>query len=83
MLISDMNTPEARDTIMAYVEGEDKFCDKNISLVYEHGHWWVTFYDEDEEIDKTFSVIDAEGVGINMIYSEDFGCEVGFDFEEV
>ncbi len=47
--------------------------DNRLDLIYEHNQYWIRFYDGHEEIDRTFSVVEAEGIGtIN-----------GFDFEEV
>jgi hypothetical protein len=41
--------------------------------VFEHGHWWVTWYDENKDGQRSFDVVDAEGPGsVN-----------GFGFEEV
>jgi hypothetical protein len=47
--------------------------DNRINAIFDHGHWWVRFFDNSEEIERTFSVIDAEGIGT---YN-------GFDYEEV
>ena len=47
--------------------------DNRIFAIFEHGQWWVRFYDEQEERDRTYSVCDAEGTGTFN----------GFDFEEV
>lgn len=76
MLKSDKNTPPIEKKILT----ASKKCFKGYSIennkiftIFEHGHWWVRFYDVDEEIDRTFSVIDAEGIGT---YN-------GFNFEEV
>ena len=47
--------------------------DNKITVLYEHGQYWIRFFDEHEEVIRTFSVVDVEGIG-----SID-----GFDFEEV
>ena len=78
MLISDQNTPEAENKIHFAANrfvGENGFEveDNKVFTIYEHGQWWIRFYDLSEEIDRTFSVIDAEGAGT---YD-------GFAFEEV
>ncbi len=47
--------------------------DNKITVLYEHGQYWIRLFDEHEEVIRMFSVVDAEGIGsIN-----------GFDFEEV
>jgi len=46
---------------------------ESIFPVFEHGQWWIKFYDLIEDKERIFSVQDASGVGsIN-----------GFCFEEV
>ena len=47
----------AKDAFKTYrIEG------KKIFTVFEHGHWWIKFYDLAEEQERTFSVMDAEGL---------------------
>jgi hypothetical protein len=47
--------------------------DNKIFTIFEHGQWWIRFYDEILETERTFSIIDTEG----------YGTIDGFDFEEV
>lgn len=76
MLNCEKNTPTMEKKILTaakkYFKGYP-IEDNKIHTIFEHGHWWVRWYDEQEEIDRTYSVIDAEGIGT---YN-------GFDFEEV
>jgi len=55
--------PDAEDEIRAFAEsrfpGVDFDSASEGSVVYEHGHWWVRVYDEDEERESTFSVVDT------------------------
>lgn len=75
-LKSDINSPAMEKKILTSAK---KFFNgypvegKKIHTIFEHGHWWVRWYDENSEEDRTYSVIDAEGIGT---------CN-GFDFEEV
>ncbi|MDD4000115.1 MAG: hypothetical protein PHX62_04385 [Bacilli bacterium] len=76
MLNCEINTPQMEKKILAGA----KQCFKGYSIennkihaIFEHGQWWVRFFDEQEEMDRTYSVIDAEGIGT---YN-------GFDYEEV
>lgn len=71
MLICEMNTKKAENMIKKAVELE--FPNEAVGLFYEHGQWWAGFFDGYEGEYKTFSVNDAEGLGI----------KAGFDFEEV
>lgn len=76
MLRSDMNTPAMEKKILTASKECFKYypVDGNrIFTIFEHGHWWVRFYDNEEERDRTFSVCDAEGIGTFN----------GFDFEEI
>lgn len=76
MLKSDQNKPTIEKQVLTAARKCFKSYpieDNKIFTIFEHGHWWIRFFDENEERDRTFSVIDAEG---NGTYN-------GFDFEEV
>ena len=76
MLNCEKNTPTMEKKVLT----ASKKCFKGYSIennkiftIFVHGQWWVRFFDENEEMDRTFSVCDAEWIGT---YN-------GFDFEEV
>ncbi len=76
MLKTEQNTKEIEKKIL--FGAKKAFPKKNykretIYTIFEHGQWWIRFYDIIEEKDRTFSVCDAEGIGT---YN-------GFSFEEV
>jgi hypothetical protein len=76
MLKSDKNNPTIEKKILTAAKkcfNNYPIENKKIFSIFEHGHWWIRFFDENEERDRTYSVIDAEGIGT---YD-------GFDFEEV
>jgi len=76
MLKCEMNTKEVEREIQEAAKEYFKHYnieDNRIFTMFEHGQWWVQFFDEIEETDRNFSVNDAEG----------YGTINGFDFEEV
>ncbi len=76
ILICETNTPEVEQKILTAAKENFKHYqieDNRIFTIFEHGQWWVRFFDLAEETDRTFSVNDAEGYGV-------IG---GFSFEEV
>lgn len=78
MLNCETNTPAMEKKIVTAAKKTFKLKqypieNNRIFTIFEHGQWWVRFFDEEECVDRTFSVNDAEGEGI-----------IGeFDFEEV
>lgn len=71
-----MNTPGIKNQILKAAHKRFKHYRieyGRINTIFEHGRWWVQFYDEYEEIERTYSVCDAEGKG----------AIDGFDFEQV
>jgi hypothetical protein len=59
--------------ILTVAEKAFKSCKKNkIDAVFDE-QWYIIFYDFWLETDRTFAVIDAEGIGTID----------GFDFEEI
>lgn len=78
MLNCEKNTPAMEKKILTSAKKCFKgysIESKKIHTIFEHGHWWIKFFDKSEEMDRTrtYSVIDAEGIGTFD----------GFDFEEV
>ena len=76
MLKTETNSPAMGKKVLTAARKNFKHYqieDNRIFTVFEHGQWWVKFFDVTEETDRTFSVCDAEGVGT-------IG---GFSFEEV
>lgn len=76
MLKSEQNTKQVELEILK--AAKTKFVtyhieDDIIHAVFDHGQWWVKFFDLDEDMERTFSVVDAEG----------YGSINGLDFEEV
>jgi len=76
MLKTEQNTKEIEKSILFGAKRtfpKRKYERENITAIFEHGHWWIRFYDLIEEKDRIFSVCDAEGINT---YN-------GFSFEEV
>jgi hypothetical protein len=76
MLKTEQNTPKMEKRVLDAAQQNFKHCqieDNRIHTIFEHGQWWIRFYDEILETERTFSVIDAEG----------YGTINGFNFEEV
>lgn len=76
MLKCENNSPKIEKEILRVAKEcfqNYEIEDNRIHTIFEHGQWWVRFFDESEEVDRTYSVIDAEGIGTYK----------GFDFEEV
>ncbi len=76
MLMCETNTQAIEKKVLKAAKENFKHYqieDNKIFTIFEHGQWWVRFFDELEETDRTFSVCDAEGYGIVG----------GFSFEEV
>lgn len=76
MLESDKNTKDVENKVLLAA----KECFRNFEIedniihsIYEHGHWWVRFFDLVGDVERTYSVCDAEG-------PETF---FGFCFDEV
>lgn len=76
MLKCEKNTPSMDKKVLRAAKKNFQgyqIEDNRIYTIFEHGHWWIRFFDGIEERERTFSVIDAEGIG----------TVDGFDFEEV
>ena len=74
MLKCETNTPKIKEQILIAARKAFRYYNiiGKINIFFEHGQWWIKFIEKYED-ERTFSVIDAEGIGI---YN-------GFDFEEV
>ena len=72
MLKCENNTPEVEEQILVTTRKAFRYYNivGKINIFFEHGQWWVKFY-EKYEGERIFSVINAEGIGI---YN-------GFDFK--
>lgn len=76
MLKCEKNTPAIEKEVLTAARKCFKgypIEDNRIFTMFEHGQWWVRFFDKQEERDRTYSVCDAEGIGTFD----------SFDFEEV
>lgn len=76
MLKCEKNTPAIEKEVLTAARKCFKgypIEDNRIFTMFEHGQWWVRFFDKQKERDRTYSVCDAEGIGTFD----------GFDFEEV
>jgi hypothetical protein len=71
MLNSTINSASMEEKVKA--AANKHFGHRKANTVFEHGHWWVMWYDESEDCNRTYDVVDAEGPGTTN----------GFDFEEV
>ena len=71
MLKSDINSKAIENNVLQAAKDCFKAypIDGYISPVYEHGHWWVRFYDSADERDRTYSVCDAEGKDTIMAFA--------------
>lgn len=66
ILNCEINTPEMEQEVLKGAYKRFKAYDiedKTIYAIFEHGHWWIKFYDTLFEIEKLYSVNDAEGIG--------------------
>lgn len=76
MLKCEQNTPIMEKKILKAAQDNFKHYkieDNKIYTVFEHGQWWIRFFDKTQQEERTFSVSDAEGYGVIS----------GFSFEEV
>lgn len=70
MLKTERNTTTMEARVKA--AANKHFGHRKAQPVFDHGQWWVVWYDEDLGDERTFSVNDAEGPGTTD----------GFSFEE-
>jgi hypothetical protein len=77
MLKTEQNTQKMEYRVLYAAKRaypKTKYSRENIFTIFEHGQWWIRFFDITEERDRTFSVQDCEG---------SYQCYNGFCFEEV
>lgn len=88
-LVSSQNTQEVRraveDLARIWVEEQDVEPDQiRTETFFEHGQWWFSVYDpaatEDEDVTRTFSVVDSEP-GVVYLYEDE--REGGLSWEEI
>jgi len=70
-LVSERDTERVRKLVIRAAASE--FGRGRAKPVFEHGHWWVLVFDEEQDRDVTYAVVDAEP-GI---------LDTGLDFERV
>lgn|GEM_PF-4184189 len=63
MLKSETNTQEVMNEVLE--QAQEYFKDYSIynnfiSVIWDHGHWWIQFDDNNEEKLITFDVVDIE-----------------------